>query len=98
MGLASVFLSRMNPMARRIQERGKLLLYSKIWLQAQPADGASPPLTSCFPGSALHTVSKSSSARGCWPNAANASARHSRRELASGAGKRNVVTHVLSPW
>lgn len=83
-------------MARRIQERGKLLPYSKIWLQVQPANGASPLLTSCSPGSALHTASRSSSACGCCPSTTNTSARHSRRELASGAGKRNVITPVMS--
>lgn len=84
-------------MARIIQERGKLLPYSEIWLQAQPAGGASPPLTSCSPGSALHTASRSSSACGCCPSTTNTSARHSRRELASGAAKRNVVTRVMIP-
>lgn len=57
-----------------------------------------PPLTSCCPGSALHTASRSSSACGCCPSATSASARQSRRELESGAGKRNIVTHVMSLW
>lgn len=91
-------LSRMNSAARKTQQREKLLLCGKIWLQAQPVDGVTPPLTSISSGSALHKVSRSSSACGCCPSAANASARHSRRELESGAGKKNAITHVMSPW